>query len=152
MGEVTRSTLMIRKGPYKLMLHKMASSHRLDMLINLTADPYELNNLVGEKGMTGDDDILSKAEHLRCLLLESMRRMDGNVGYYSDPTGNFGEGDSDITEVLLTVKPGASWISGLATCISSLYRLFGMDRDILETNSCIWAEGQQGHSEFRPLL
>jgi hypothetical protein len=72
--------LMIHKGPYKLMLHKMASSNRLDMMVNLTADPFELNNLVGEKGMSGDDDFLSKAEHLRCLLLEWMERMNCDVG------------------------------------------------------------------------
>jgi hypothetical protein len=116
------------------MLHKMASSNKLDMLKNLTADPYELNNLVGEKGMTGDYDILSKAEHLRCLLLESMERMDGDVGYYSDPAGNFGEGDGDITEVRnrQTWRVLDFWVGDMHMEFGSVS---GMDRDILETNS-----------------
>lgn len=69
------------------------------MMFDLEADPYEINNLLGSKGMTADYNTLSKAEHLRCELLDWMHRMDGNVGYYSDPAANYGEGDGDIQEV-----------------------------------------------------
>jgi hypothetical protein len=96
-----RPTNLVRKGPYKLMIHKSSASEELDMMFDLSKDPFELNNLVGKKGMTADDQTVSKAEHMRCLLLEWMIRLDGDGEnrYFSDPANNYFEGDGDIVEV-----------------------------------------------------
>ena len=102
-GGLTRSlggesNFLCKKGPWKLILTKKASSTRLDMMYNLETDPYEVNNYVGNNGMAASDDVIGKAEHLKVLLIEWMRRMDGPNHLYSDPVYNAGEGMGDIAE------------------------------------------------------
>ena len=95
-----RPSLLIRKGPYKLMMQKLASSRKLDMMYNLEDDPYEMNNLLGRNSQQATTATIGKAEHLRCLLVEWMNRMDGgDQQYYSDPIANLGEGRGDIYEL-----------------------------------------------------
>jgi arylsulfatase A-like enzyme len=96
-----RPALMIRKGDWKLMIHKLASSTKIDMMFNLKQDPFELNNVLGKNAASASVQVLETAEYLRCLLLEWMKRMDGSVGYYSLPADNFGQGRGDIEEVRL---------------------------------------------------
>ena len=93
------SNFLCKKGPWKLILTKKASSTRLDMMYNLETDPYEVNNYVGDNGMTASDAAIGKAEHLKCLLIEWMQRMDGPNHLYSDPVYNAGEGMGDIAEI-----------------------------------------------------
>ena len=69
------------------------------MLYNLETDPYEVNNYVGDNGMTASDAAIGKAEHLKRLLSEWMQRMDGPNHLYSDPVYNAGEGMGDIAEI-----------------------------------------------------
>lgn len=77
------TNFMLVKGHYKLMMTKLAKASRLDMLYNLQDDPYETNNLLGNNNNNNlDATTIGKAEHLKCLLLEWMKRMDG-PGYYS---------------------------------------------------------------------
>ena len=80
-------------------MQKLAASQRLDMMFDLDEDPYELNNLVGLNGMTAANSTIIQAEHMRCLLLDWMTRLDGSVGYYSDPAANYGQGKGDISEI-----------------------------------------------------
>lgn len=94
------SNFMCKKGPWKLILTKKASSTRRDMMYNLETDPFEVNNYVGDNGMTASDAAIGKAEHLKCLLIEWMQRMDGGAKkYYSDPVYNAGEGMGDLAEI-----------------------------------------------------
>jgi len=93
------SNFLCKKGPWKLILTKKASSTRRDMMYNLETDPYEVNNYVGDNGMTASDAVIGKAEHLKCLLIEWMQRMDGPDHLYSDPVYNAGEGMGDIAEI-----------------------------------------------------
>jgi arylsulfatase A-like enzyme len=93
------SNFMCKKGPWKLILTKKASSTRRDMLYNLDTDPYEVTNHVGDNGLTASDTVIGKAEHLKCLLIEWMQRMDGPNHLYSDPIYNAGEGLGDIAEI-----------------------------------------------------
>jgi hypothetical protein len=109
-----RPSYMVRKGRYKLMIQKLASSTRLDMMFHLQDDPFEVTNLLGRNAMvSADDTVISKAEHLRCLLLDWMERLDGSVGYYSDPAANFGEGSGDISEIRnrQSWRPVGFWVS-----------------------------------------
>lgn len=99
LGEVPN--YMVRSGPWKLSMTKLAQSKTLDQLFNLEKDPYEMNNLVGKLGRTAPDEIIGKAEHLKCLLMEWMRRMDGDMKYYSRSRYNFGQGRGDIHEIRL---------------------------------------------------
>lgn len=94
-----RPCLLVRKGHFKLMMHKIASSPEIDMMYDLQNDPFEINNLLGSNADEATVDTLSKAEHLRCLLLDWMKRLDGEKRYYSDPLANYGEGAGDIEEV-----------------------------------------------------
>jgi arylsulfatase A-like enzyme len=94
-----RPALMIRKDHWKLMIHKEATSNELDMMFDLQADPFELQNVLGTNAQTATDETVQMAEHLRCLLLEWMQRMDGEEGYYSHPLANYGEGSGDIEEL-----------------------------------------------------
>lgn len=94
-----RPCYLIRKGNYKLMMQKLATSKRLDMMFDLKQDPFEISNLLGKNATTADDLVVAKAEHMRCLLLDWMTRLDGSVGYYSNPDANYGEGMGDITEI-----------------------------------------------------
>ncbi|MCJ8329038.1 MAG: sulfatase-like hydrolase/transferase [Lentisphaeria bacterium] len=100
MGKLGRETnFMVRKGNYKLMLTKLAKSNRLDMMYDIESDPFEMKNLVGKNGLSASEEIIGKAEHLKCLLLEWMLRMDGPEKYFSDPKYNFFEGEGDYTEI-----------------------------------------------------
>ena len=58
---------MIRKGDYKLMLPKKANSPLLDMMYDLGSDPYEMKNLLGEKGRKASKSVIGKAEHLKIV-------------------------------------------------------------------------------------
>ena len=93
---------MVRKDGYKLMMRKKAASKRMDMMFNLREDPFEMKNLLGSNAPSASVQTKSKAEHLRCLLLDWMNRMDGGPNrYYSDPMANFGEGQGDMEEIRL---------------------------------------------------
>lgn len=78
---------------------KLAKSKTLDMMYNLTSDPYELTNMLGDKGDSASDEVIGKAEHLKALLIEWMQRMDGPYSVYSNPKYNLGEGAGDIQEI-----------------------------------------------------
>jgi hypothetical protein len=60
---------MIRKGGWKLLMPPYKEGG-LDMLFNLTGDPYETENLLREYGSTASDEVIGKAEHLKSLLLQ----------------------------------------------------------------------------------
>lgn len=90
---------MIRKGMWKLIITKKADAPVKDMLFNLRLDPYEMNNLLGDHATT--DRQIGKAEHLKILLVEWMKRHDGPDHLYSDPVWNGGEGRGDIKEIML---------------------------------------------------
>jgi len=102
------TNFMVLKGSYKLMMTKLAEATRLDMMYNMKNDPYEINNLVGLNGDIASDETIGKAEHLKCLLLEWMERMDG-PGYYSSPlfsdsfigpySNGIKESEGDIIEI-----------------------------------------------------
>ena len=101
-----RPSFLIKKGTYKLMIQKLAQSKKMDMMFDLQHDRFEVQNLLGKGAMDiTDHSILTKAEHLRCLLLDWMIRLDGggnndqNTRYFSDPANNFGEGNGDINEI-----------------------------------------------------
>jgi len=79
----SETNFMVLKGNYKLMMTKLSGASRLDMMYDFHSDPYEVNNLVGRNGATASDEVIGKAEHLKCLLVEWMERMDGTAGYYS---------------------------------------------------------------------
>lgn len=64
---------MIRKGNWKLLMPQY-KEEGLDMLYNLTDDPYETENLLGVNGPTASDEIIGKAEHLKALLLQYLAR------------------------------------------------------------------------------
>ena len=67
---------MIRKGDWKLILSSNASLPVIDMLYNLKDDPHELVNLVGLNGLTADEAVIGKAEHLKALLVKYLAKMD----------------------------------------------------------------------------
>ncbi|MCJ8328738.1 MAG: hypothetical protein MJH11_01965, partial [Lentisphaeria bacterium] len=95
----SETNFMIRKGNYKLMLTKHANSNKLDMMYDIESDPFEMKNLVGNNGLSANEEIIAKAEHLKCLLLEWMLRMDGTEKFYSDPKYNLYEGKGDYAEI-----------------------------------------------------
>jgi hypothetical protein len=64
---------MIRKGDWKLLMPQYKEGG-LDMLYNLTNDPYETENLLGVNGPTASDEVIGKAEHLKALLLQYLAR------------------------------------------------------------------------------
>lgn len=94
-----RPSFLVRKGSYKLMMQKLASTSEFDMMFHLDTDPFETQNLLGKNAMFATDTTISKAEHMRCLLLDWMNRLDGSARYYSDPAANFGEGRGDLNEI-----------------------------------------------------
>lgn len=89
---------MIRKGNHKLILPKSRSSSVVDMLYDLTDDP-ETDNLLGGRRGSVRDSVIGKAEHLKILLIEALRRVDGPKKFYSDNKWNLGEGGGDIVEI-----------------------------------------------------
>ena len=114
----------------KLMMQKLAVSERFDMMFDLDADPYEMNNMLGRIGMAAPENTIIQAEHMRCLLLGWMERLDGDVGYYSDPAANYGEGSGDIAEIRdrQSWRPIAFWTSA-------------SDTGILEMGNVAWNNG-----------
>jgi arylsulfatase A-like enzyme len=94
-----RPSFLVRKGNYKLMMQKLSSSKQMDMMFDLENDPFEMDNLLGRNAEDADTSIIHKAEHLRCLLLDWMKRLDGDEGYFSDPAANYGDNDGDINEI-----------------------------------------------------
>jgi arylsulfatase A-like enzyme len=103
-----RPSFMVRKGPYKLMMQKLHESDELDMMFNLEEDLFERQNLLGKNSMDASTNIIAKAEHMRCLLLDWMERLDGGVSgeeaYYSNPANNYNDGKGDINEILFRQK------------------------------------------------
>lgn len=91
--------LMIRKGDYVLIIPKKADSEVIDMMYNLRRDPFQMTNLLRDGGSEVTDKIIAKAEHLKVLLVEWLRRMDGSKSYYSSKMYNNYEGNGDIAEV-----------------------------------------------------
>ena len=84
-------------------MSKLASSSKPDFLFDLDQDPFEMNNLLSRSSPPTKDSVAS-AEHLRCLLLSWMTRMDqhpstGSTRYYSDPSANYYQNLGDVTEV-----------------------------------------------------
>lgn len=65
---------MIRHRDFKLILPKYADSPIGDMMYNLKWDPFEMRNLLGVRTKIMSDEIVGKAEHLKILLLEWMKR------------------------------------------------------------------------------
>jgi hypothetical protein len=95
-----RPSFLVRHGPYKLMMQKLASTNQMDMMFDLANDPFEVENLMSpNKAMIQEDGVIEKAEHLRCLLLDWMQRVDGKAHYFSDPVANHGDSDGDMTEI-----------------------------------------------------
>jgi hypothetical protein len=101
---------MIRKGSMKLLMYKLASSSYMDLMYDLNDDPFEVRNLLSPSsaGRSTDVQTIAQAEHLRCLLLDWMTRMDTHPStgwtmnrYYSDPKSNYFEdgNQGDIAEI-----------------------------------------------------
>jgi hypothetical protein len=98
LGEIPN--FMIRKGSYKLMLPKNRDSKVIDMMYDLSTDPYEMTNLIFErKNSVVPDSIIGKAEHLKLLLLEALFRYDTDEHFYSDNKWNLGAGAGDVAEI-----------------------------------------------------
>jgi hypothetical protein len=95
-GSTSHLTLYTCTGAYKLILTKLAKAKTLDMMYNLSSDPFEENNMLGD---SASDEVIGKAEHLKALLVEWMQRMDGPDGVYSNSKYNLGEGAGDIQEI-----------------------------------------------------
>lgn len=136
----SETNFMVRKGPHKLMMTKLAGSSRPDMLYDLERDPHETNNFVARRkyGVT-DDLTIGKAEHLKCRLLEWMERMDGDTGRYSsnDPAltdsaiGPFtnsvraSRGDVEEIRARRTWRPIDFWVSDETLVFGSPVRTNG---------------------------
>jgi hypothetical protein len=111
------------------MMQKLAASEKLDMMFDLDADPFEMENLLGTNGMSASNSTIIQAEHMRCLLLGWMGRLDGSVGYFSDPAANYGQGSGDIVEI----RDRQSWRAiGFWTSVS--------DTGILEMGNVAWSD------------
>lgn len=87
----------------KLLMSKLAQSTNPDILFDLDTDPFEMNNLLSTSSSPALESVAS-AEHLRCLLLGWMKRMDqhpatGETRYYSDPSSNYFQNRGDIVEI-----------------------------------------------------
>jgi hypothetical protein len=72
---------------------------------------YEVTNLLTAFHQR-KDEVIGKAEHLKLLLVEWMRRRDGRHRYYSDPRYNKA-GEGDIVEVTKrrTWRESPFWLS-----------------------------------------
>jgi len=66
---------MVRHRNFKLIIPRMANSNVVDMMYDLLDDPYEMTNLIGpRRAQSASLDVIGKAEHLKCLLIEWMKR------------------------------------------------------------------------------
>jgi arylsulfatase A-like enzyme len=97
-----RPNFMIRHGRFKLLMHKKAHTRKADMLFDLADDPFEMYNLLHTGGAEPDNATVGKAEHLRFLLIDWMKRVQhmANSDFYSDPIYNANQGKGDIKEIL----------------------------------------------------
>lgn len=95
--EINIPNFLVRHGDYKLVLPKASNNKALDMLVNLRTDPHEQKNLLGNKQATRHD--IGKAEHLKILLREWMRRKDGSKGFYTSPRYNVQVKNGALLEV-----------------------------------------------------
>jgi len=105
---------MIRHGNYKLILPRLADSGIMDMFYNLTSDPYEMQNLLGNRADSVSHAVIGKLEHLKILLMAWMRRNDnGAYGYYTNSRYNMNIGNGDMAEIRKrrTWKEVNFWIS-----------------------------------------
>uniref|UniRef100_A0A7S4VEZ2 Sulfatase N-terminal domain-containing protein n=1 Tax=Ditylum brightwellii TaxID=49249 RepID=A0A7S4VEZ2_9STRA len=114
-GSILRGTygFMVVKDNWKLIIVKSESNPAKDQLYNLAIDPFEMNNMLQHNGTSASKDIVGKVEHLKALLIEWMKRMNGSKGLYSKPVFNAGEGRGDIVEVVSrrTWKGFPIWVS-----------------------------------------
>jgi hypothetical protein len=95
-----RPSFLVRHRQYKLMMQKVANTNRMDMMFDIAKDPFEIDNLLSpDVAMVQRDFYIAKAEHMRCLLLEWMERMDKGAHYFSDPVANHGDSAGDIPEI-----------------------------------------------------
>lgn len=98
-----RPNFMIRRGSHKLLLPKNRSSDVIDMMYDLRSDPGEMTNLLSAKNHDSSsgipDAVVGKAEHLKILLLENLRRYDRDQQFYSSNKWNLGQGGGDIVEI-----------------------------------------------------
>lgn len=125
-----KPSFMIRKGGFKLILPRKADSKTLDALYNLERDPFEMKNLLGKNGNRANPNIVGKAEHLKILLLEWMRRKNGRHGFYSSNRWQGGQGRGDMKEIHLrrTWRRAAYWQSdsvlrfGNPVLVNGVYR------------------------------
>jgi len=78
---------MVRHGDWKLMIPKRSDSGVIDMLFNIRTDPYEERNLIGLRGKSTQPSVVGKAEHLKILLWEYMKRNNGQKQYFSGLLG-----------------------------------------------------------------
>jgi hypothetical protein len=72
-----------------------------------------MNNLLGQNGLSAEDWVVGKAEHLKVLLVEWMSRVDGPNRVYSDPRWNLNQGLGTVREVQLrrTWRKMSFWVS-----------------------------------------
>jgi hypothetical protein len=72
-----------------------------------------VNNLLGQNGLTAEGWVVGKAEHLKALLVEWMRRVDGPNRVYSDPRWDLNQGLGAVREVQLrrTWRRMSLWVS-----------------------------------------
>lgn len=94
-----RPNFMVRNGNHKLIITRKAKSKSIDMLYDLSTDPYEMKNLLPSGKSVGPPEVIGKAEHLKVLLLEFLQRHDGDARYYSSNKYHLGEGAGDISEI-----------------------------------------------------
>lgn len=111
------TNFMVLSGSHKFLTTKLSEASRMDMLYDLETDPYEMNNLIGDKSDSASDELIGKAEHLKCLLVEWMQRMNG-PGYYSGDarwsdsmTGPFTDGIRSSAGDIEEVKRRRTWRS-----------------------------------------
>ena len=96
----TKPEFMIVHRGWKFVTTRSRHSSRVhDMLFDLNNDPYELNNLIGKVGRNATLEVISKAEHLKHLLVQWMYKHNTAYKYYSDPKYSLYETKGDIKEV-----------------------------------------------------
>jgi arylsulfatase A-like enzyme len=88
---------LVRRGPYNLLITRKATGPAVDALWNLASDPYEMNNLL--RTAPTSSVVIGKAEHLRILLVEWLRRHDTDLHVYTSNYYHGGEGRGDVAEV-----------------------------------------------------
>lgn len=86
---------MVRNKEYKLVIPRLHNSTVPDMLFNVAVDPFEQQNLLTKKS----NSTIGKAEHLKVLLIEWMKRNDGSGQFYSRNRCKLDVGEGDIEEV-----------------------------------------------------